>query len=39
LEENIKEDKGSKKKDHGQLIKQKKTSMSVLENLVEKKER
>jgi hypothetical protein len=39
LEEKIKEDKGSKKKDCGQLRKQKNTSMSSLEHLVEKNER
>jgi hypothetical protein len=39
LEENIEEDKAVRKMDHGQLSKQNKTSMSVLENLVENKER
>jgi hypothetical protein len=39
LEKKIKEDKGSKKKDHGQLSKWKNTSTSVVEHLMEKKER
>jgi hypothetical protein len=39
LEEKIKEDKGSKKKDHGKLRKKKNTLTSALENLMEKKER
>jgi hypothetical protein len=38
LEEKIEEDKGSKKMDHGQLSKKKKTSTSALEHLMEKKE-
>ena len=39
MEENIKEDKVSKKRDHGQLSKRKNTSTSALDNLMEKKER
>jgi hypothetical protein len=38
LEENIKEEKASKKMDHGKISKRKKTSMGALENLVENKE-
>jgi hypothetical protein len=37
LEENIKEDKSSKKIDHGQLSKKKKTPTDYLEHLTEKK--
>jgi hypothetical protein len=39
LEEKIEEDKAIRKLDHGQLRKRKKTSMSALEHLMEKKER
>jgi hypothetical protein len=38
LEEKIKEDKASKKKDRGQLNKRKKISTSVLEHLAKNKE-
>jgi hypothetical protein len=38
LEEKIKEDKAVKKKDHGKISKRKKTLMSALEHLTEKKE-
>jgi hypothetical protein len=38
LEEKIKEDKSSKKKDRGKLNKQKKTPMGALEHLMEDKE-
>jgi hypothetical protein len=38
LEEKIKEDKASKKTDHGQLNKWKKTPTDALEHLMEKKE-
>ena len=39
MEENIEEDKATRKVDHGQISKRKKTSMSALDHLVEKKER
>jgi hypothetical protein len=39
LEEKIEEDKATRKMDHGQLNKWKKTSTSALEHLMEKKER
>jgi hypothetical protein len=38
LEEKIKEDKETKKRDRGQLSKWKKTPTDALENLTEKKE-
>jgi hypothetical protein len=39
LEEKIEEDKEAKKRDHGQINKWGKTSMSALENLMKNKER
>jgi hypothetical protein len=38
LEEKIEEDKATRKMDHGQVNKRKKTSMGSLEHLAEKKE-
>jgi hypothetical protein len=38
LEEKIKEDKETKKRDRGQLNKRKKTTMNTLDDLAEKKE-
>jgi hypothetical protein len=38
LEDKIKEDKASKKTNHGQINKWKKTTMGALEHLAEKKE-
>jgi hypothetical protein len=38
LEEKIEENKEAKKRDHGKLNKQEKTSTSALEHLTEKKE-
>jgi hypothetical protein len=38
LKEKVKEDKTTKKIDHGQVNKQKKTLMGALEHLTEKKE-
>jgi hypothetical protein len=38
LKEKIKEDKASKKTDHGQVSNRKKTLMGALDHLIEKKE-